>query len=552
MNKTFTLILIFLSLLTGCNPEKENHFDADIIIYGGTSAGITAAVQAKKMGKSVRVVSPDVHLGGLSSGGLGFTDTGNKSVIGGLAREFYHRVYLHYQNDSAWKWQKKEEYGNKGQGTPAIDGNARTMWIFEPHVAEMIFEDFVRENEIEVFRNESLNREGGVEKENGRIISFTTLSGKTFEGKVFIDATYEGDLMAAAGVGYHVGRESNATYNETWNGVQVGVFQHRHYFNKPVSPYVIPDDPNSGLLPEISDLPPGENGEGDKRLQAYNFRMALSQHPDNRIPFPKPDNYDPNRYELLARVYQTGWNETFDKFDDIPNLKTDTNNHGPFSTDYIGKNYGYPEASYEERRTMIKEHEDYQKGLMYFLANDPRVPDSVRMEMSKWGLAKDEFTDNGNWPHQIYVREARRMIGDYVMTEHDVLGKKEVPQAIGMGSYSLDSHNVQRFVTEDGFVQNEGDIGVHPENPYSISYGTIVPKKQECENLLVPVCVSSSHTAFGSIRMEPVFMILGQSAATAAALSIDENIAVQDLDYSRLNQRLKADGQVLVLEERLK
>ncbi|MCH6234264.1 FAD-dependent oxidoreductase [Cognataquiflexum rubidum] len=553
MSKSFNfLIAILLIACLGCKPENKSDFEADIIIYGGTSAGITAAVQAKKMGKSLIVVSPDIHLGGLSSGGLGFTDTGDKSVIGGLAREFYHRVYMHYQNDSAWKWQKREEYGNKGQGTPAIDGGARTMWIFEPHVAEMIFEDFVRENEIQVLRDEWLDRESGVQKEKGKIISLKTLSGKTFKGKVFIDATYEGDLLASAGVSYHVGRESNATYNETWNGVQVGVFQHRHYFLQPVSPYIIPGDSTSGLLPEISDLPPGKNGEGDQRLQAYNFRMALSQHPDNRVPFPKPENYDPNRYELLARVFATGWNETFDKFDDIPNLKTDTNNHGPFSTDYIGKNYAYPEASYEERKTMIREHEDYQKGLMYFLANDPRVPDSVQAEMSKWGLAKDEFTDNGNWPHQIYVREARRMIGDYVMTEHEVLGKREVPQSIGMGSYSLDSHNVQRFVTEEGYVQNEGDIGVHPENPYSISYGTIVPKKQECENLLVPVCVSSSHTAFGSIRMEPVFMILGQSAATAAVMAIDENIAVQEVEYSKLNKKLKADGQVMVLAERLR
>jgi hypothetical protein len=547
------LISLFLILCLGCKTENDFSFEADLIIYGGTSAGITAAVQAKKMGKSVIVVSPDIHLGGLSAGGLGFTDTGDKSVIGGLAQEFYHRIYMHYQNDSAWKWQKREEYGNKGQGTPAIDGNARTMWIFEPHVAEMIFEDFVRENEITVLRDEWLDRATGVVKEkNSKIVSIKTLSGKSFKGKVFIDATYEGDLMAAAGVSYHVGRESNETYGETWNGVQVGVFQHRHYFMKPVSPYVIPDDPNSGLLPEISELPPGKNGEGDQRLQAYNFRMALSQHPENRVPFPKPENYDPNRYKLLARVFQTGWNETFDKFDDIPNLKTDTNNHGPFSTDYIGKNYEYPEASYEERKAMIREHEDYQKGLMYFLANDPQVPDSVRMELAKWGLAKDEFTDNGNWPHQIYVREARRMIGDYVMTEHEVLGKKEVPRPVGMGSYSLDSHNVQRFVTEDGFVQNEGDIGVHPENPYSISYGTILPKKQECENLLVPVCVSSSHTAFGSIRMEPVFMILGQSAATAAVLAIDGNMAVQDLPYEKIQERLKADGQVMVLEERLK
>jgi hypothetical protein len=557
--KSFIFHLIFISWFgVSCSDreksgsiEQSNLYQSDLIIYGGTSAAIIAAVQAKKMGKSVIVVSPEIHLGGLSSGGLGFTDTGDKSVIGGLSRDFYHRVYLHYQNEDSWKWQNKEEYGNVGQGTPAIDGDARTMWIFEPHVAGQIFEDYVKELGIEVHRNEWLNRLNGVQKKGNVIISFSTLSGKEYRGKMFIDATYEGDLLAAAEVDYHIGRESNDTYGESWNGVQFGVFQHNHYFFDPISPYVIPNDPSSGLLPEISDEPLAENGSGDSKVQAYNFRMCLSKHPENRIPFPKPENYDPFRYELLARVYASGWDETFDKFDPIPNLKTDTNNHGPFSTDYIGNNYAYPEASYEERKAIIKEHEDYQKGLMYFLANDPKVPEKVRQRMAEYGLAKDEFVDNQNWPHQIYVREARRMVGDYVMTEHDVLGAKQVPQPIGMGSYSLDSHNIQRIVTPEGFVQNEGDIGVKPKEPYSISYGTILPKKDQCQNLLVPVCVSSSHTAFGSIRMEPVFMILGQSAATAAVLAIDENSAVQDLPYEKIKKRLRADGQVLVLEERL-
>ncbi|RAI89238.1 FAD-dependent oxidoreductase [Algoriphagus yeomjeoni] len=537
--------LVALAFLISCQPKNTSDYQADLIIYGGTSAAITAAVQAKTMGKSVIVVSPDTHLGGLSSGGLGFTDTGNKSVIGGLAREFYHRIYQHYQQDSAWKWQKKEDYGNKGQGTIAMDGENRTMWIFEPHVAEQVFEDFVVENNLEIHRDERLDRQSGVIKENGEITQIQTLSGKTYRGKVFIDATYEGDLMAAAGVSYHVGRESNATYGEEWNGVQVGVYQHRHYFQNNISPYVIPDDSTSGLLPEISSEPPGQNGEGDNRLQAYTYRLAMSRHPDNRIPFPKPDNYDPARYELLARVYAAGWDETFEKYDPIPNLKTDTNNHGPFSTDYIGKNYAYPEATYEQREEILKDHTEYQQGLLYYMSHDENVPDPVRAEMANWGLAKDEFVDNNNWPHQIYVREARRMVGAYVMTEHDVLGDKEVPEPVGMGSYSLDSHNTQRFVTKEGFVQNEGDIGVHPKNPYSISYGTLVPKKEECTNLLVPVCVSSSHTAFGSIRMEPVFMILGQSAAAAASLAIDNDIPVQEVKYAELKQLLLGEGQVL-------
>ncbi len=546
------ILLIFITScsLQGTETNQSEYFEADIIVYGGTSAGITAAVQALRMDKSVIVVGPDVHLGGLSSSGLGFTDTGNKSVIGGLARDFYHRVFLHYDKEAAWKWQAKHEYGNKGQGTPAIDGGSRTMWIFEPHVAENIFEDWVSENKVEVHRDEWLEREKGVVMEDGKIQAITMLSGKTFKGKVFIDATYEGDLMAAAGVSYHVGRESNDTYGEKWNGVQQGVFQHGHYFKEKISPYKIPGDSTSGLLPKIFGEKIGESGEGDDKVQAYCFRMCLSNHPENSVPFEKPEGYNREDYELLARVYAAGWTETFDKYDPVPNRKTDTNNHGPFSTDNIGMNYDYPEADYERRKEIIREHEAYQKGLMYFMSHDEAVPQNVRTEMIRWGLAKDEFVDNGHWPHQIYVREARRMISDFVMTEHEVLSKKDTPQPVGMGSYSLDSHNIQRFVTDEGYVQNEGDIGVHAPQPYSISYLALVPKKEECKNLLVPVCISSSHTAFGSIRMEPVFMILGQSAAAAASLAIDNHSGiVQDVEYATLAEVLKNEKQIMKLDE---
>jgi hypothetical protein len=367
---------------------------------------------------------------------------------------------------------------------------------------------------------------------------------------MFIDATYEGDLMAAAGVSYHVGREANSVYNEEWNGVQTGVLHHWHWFPYDISPYKVPGDPSSGVLPRISTEDPGEKGSGDNKIQAYCFRMCLTDHPENRVPFTKPENFDPAQYELLARVYEKGWDRTFKKFDPVPNRKTDTNNHGPLSTDNIGMNYDYPEASYERRREIIKEHEDYQKGLMYFITTDPRVPEEVRTAMSEWGLSKDEFTDNGNWPHQIYVREARRMIGDYVMTENDLLDKRETPESVGMGSYTIDSHNVQRYIKPDGFVQNEGDVGVKVPEPYTIAYGSLVPKKEDVQNLLVPVSVSSSHIAFGSIRMEPVFMILGQSAATAAALAIDRGVAVQDLDYQVLKEQLLKDKQILELEDR--
>ncbi|MEO6685798.1 MAG: FAD-dependent oxidoreductase, partial [Dyadobacter sp.] len=400
---------------------------------------------------------------------------------------------------------------------------------------------------IKIYRDEWLDRAKGLIKKDGKIISIKTLSGKTFTGKMFIDATYEGDLMAASGVKYHVGREANSVYNEEWDGIQPEVFQHGHYFQKNISPYKIEGDPKSGLLPYISSKKIGERGAGDNKIQAYCFRMCLSGNPENRIPFAKPAGYDASKYELLARVYKAGWTETFNKYDPIPNKKTDTNNHGPFSTDYIGMNYDYPEATYERRKEIIKEHELYQKGLMYYLSNDAKVPADVRKEMNTWGLPKDEFKDNGGWPHQIYVREARRMIGQEVMTENETLGKKAVSGSVGMGSYSLDSHNAQRYVKADGFVQNEGDIGVHPKNPYSISYASIIPKKEDCLNLLVPVCLSSSHIAYGSIRMEPVFMILGQSAATAAVQAIDRNVSVQEVDYAKLKEQLLKDKQHLEL-----
>jgi hypothetical protein len=554
MMKNWILIFIaaftFLSITDASRiindpPELKEVYNADIIIYGGTSAAIIAAVEVVKSGKTVLIVSPDQHLGGLTSGGLGFTDTGNKAVIGGLSREFYHRVWLHYKDDAAWNWQNQSDFGNKGQGTVAMDGEFRTMWLFEPHVAEKVFEDFVKENNIKVLRGEWLDRNKGLIKKKGEIISFSTLSGKVFKGKMFIDATYEGDLMAAAGISYHVGREGNAKYNETFNGVQTGVFQHDHHFKSNISPYKIKDDPSSGLLPYISAEPPGEFGAADKKIQAYCFRMCMTNHPENSVPFPKPDNYDASKYELLLREFNMGRNDWFSKFDVLPNKKTDTNNHGAFSSDFIGMNYDYPEADYQRREEIIKQHYDYQAGLLWFVANDLRVPDAIRTKMASYGLAKDEFKDNNHWPHQIYVRESRRMIGDYVTTEHDVMQRIETPESIGMGSYHIDSHNTQRYVTSEGYVQNEGDIGVKPPGPYRISYGSIIPKKEECSNLFVPVCVSSSHIAYGSIRMEPVFMILGQSAAVAACLAIDEECAIQDVSYNQLKKLLENKNQIL-------
>ena len=542
------IILVFAFALFSPASAEES-VDYDLVIYGGTCAAVIAGVQAKKMGKTVVIVSPDTILGGLSSGGLGWTDTGDTSVIGGLSRDFYHRVWKEYQKPETWKFQKPEEYGNTGQGTAAMDGENRTMWVFEPSVARKVFEDYVTEFDLTVHRDEWLDRENGVEVKDGRIVSITTLSGKKFAGKMFLDTTYEGDLIAASGVDYHFGREANAEYGENWNGVQTGVDHHKHHFqvlDKPVDPYIVPGDPTSGVLERISTDPPGEYGEGDHRVQAYCFRMCLTNHPENRIPFPKPEGYDPKQYELLIRIFEAGWGmDTFNKFDVIPNHKTDTNNHGPFSFDNIGYNYEYPEASYEKRREIIAEHETYQIGLLYFIATDPRVPKDVQEEMNKWGLPKDEFQENGNWSHQLYIREARRMIGDFVMTVNELRKVKPTPDSVGMGSYAIDSHNTQRHIDENGHVQNEGDIGVSTRGPYEIAYGSLVPKQEQCTNLFAPVCVSSTHIAFGSIRMEPVFMILGQSAATAAVMAIDGGLDVQDVPYEDLKARLLEDGQVL-------
>ncbi|MEX2399326.1 MAG: FAD-dependent oxidoreductase [Rhodothermales bacterium] len=534
----FCGIALTVLALSSCSTVDEE-VTYDVVVYGGTSAGVAAAVQAHRMGKSAVIVGPDVHLGGLTSSGLGWTDSGRKEAIGGISREFYQRAKRHYDRPDAWAYQEPD-------AMDLYDPEADAIWVFEPHVAEKVYEEMIAEANIPVFRERWLDREEGVRMSNGAIEAITMNSGETFRGRTFIDATYEGDLMAVAGVTYTVGRESNDVYGETLNGVQ----KERavsHQFELPVSPYVVPGDSTSGLLPRIHEGDPGEDGSGDHRVQAYNFRMALTTVPENRVRFPKPEGYDPMQYELLGRYLDAGWREVFRKFDPIPNNKTDTNNHGAFSTDNIGMNYDYPEASYERRREIVEEHEAYQKGLMWFLAYDERVPEDVRAEMSRWGLAADEFVDNGNWPHQIYVREARRMVSDYVMTENHLTGRIETPRSIGMGSYNMDSHNVQRYVDENGHARNEGDIQINPGGPYQISYGAIIPKRDEVTNLLVPVALSSSHIAYGSIRMEPVFMILGQSAATAASMAIDAGIAVQEVDYQVLRERLLEDGQVLSL-----
>lgn len=515
MRYSILIISILIFSLFSCS-EKSSNEEYDVCIYGGTSAGVIAAYTAKMEGKKVLLIEPGSHLGGMSSGGLGFTDIGNKYVVKGLSRDFYRRLGSHYG--------KLEQ------------------WIFEPSVAEGIFNEYIKKAGVEVlYQNriiEVVTSNNSIDKivvENSK--NPQTSTNKQIKAKVFIDCSYEGDLMAKAGVSYTIGREANSTYDETYNGVQL---LDGHQFPDGIDPYIIKGDSTSGLIWGISSQPVLGNGTGDKKIQAYNYRIALTNNPKNLNAITKPDNYDANKYELLVRLKEKQpWKSLYDIFiwQIMPNAKTDINNYGGFSTDAIGMNWNYPEASYDERAKIWKEHEDYTKGLLYFLGHDERVPQHVKNEMLTWGYPKDEYTDNNNWSHQLYIRESRRMIGELVMTQHHCQGNQVVDDAIAWAAYTMDSHNCDRHVV-NGMVKNEGNVEVGGFPPYPISYKSIVPKKDEITNLLVPVCMSASHIAYGSIRMEPVFMVMAQSAALGACQAIDKKIAVQDVDVTKIQETL--------------
>ncbi len=519
--------------LAADGPAKPLHYD--VVIYGGTSAGLAAAVQTVRMGKTAVVIEPRTFLGGLSTSGLGATDTGNKSVIGGLSREFYQRLKQKYDDPARWRQERPEAFKSYRPNEDAI-------WTFEPHVAAEVFADWLRETKLEPLTGVEIK---AVSKEGGKITGVLLSDGRVVTGQRFIDATYEGDLLAMAGVSFTVGREANAQYEETLNGVQKGRAVY-HQFVKPVDPYVRPGDPSSGLLPGIN-TNPGEDGEADRRMQAYNYRLCITDIPENQIPFTKPDDYEELQYELLLRNFEAGDLRLPLSIIMMPNRKTDVNNNFAVSTDWIGMNYDYAEANQTERNVFEQRLKSYTQGLMWTLAYHERVPESIRQRVARWGWAKDEWTDNDHWCYWPYVREGRRMVSDYVHTELDCRRLRPCPDPVGMGSYTMDSHHVQRYVDEHGHVRNEGDVQVSPRGAYLISYRALVPKREECTNLLVAVCVSCSHIAYGSIRMEPVFMILGHSAAAAACQSIDANAAVQDVDYPTLRARLDADKQVLTL-----
>ena len=508
------LMVILLSVKNGFAQSKAKQYD--ICVYGGTSAGVIAAYTAAKLGKSVILIEPGQNLGGMSSGGLGLTDIGNKYAISGLSLDFYRKIGKHYGRFE--------------------------QWVFEPHVAEKLFNDYVKNANVPVlFRNRIV----GATKNGNQIVSIKLENPKenqttSVKAKVFIDCSYEGDLMARAGVSYAVGREANAAYGETFNGVQL---MNGHQMPQGIDPYKIKGDASSGLLWGIGSGTLAPAGTGDRKVQAYNFRICLTSNPENRIPITRPENYRPERYELLIRqMEKRTWKSLQDVFiwSGMPNQKTDINNRNGFSTDMIGMNWDYPEADYAKRAEIWKAHVDYTKGLLYFVGNDPRVPEHIRKEIAQWGYPKDEYMDNGHWSHQLYVREARRMKGELVMTQHHCQGRETVTDGVGMAAYTMDSHNCDRIVVK-GEVRNEGNVEEGGFGPYPIAYRAIIPKEKEASNLLVPVCLSATHIAYGSIRMEPVFMVLAQAAATAAVQAIDRKIAVQQVDVAKLQRQLKAD-----------
>jgi hypothetical protein len=496
---------------------------ADVVIYGGSAAGVIAAVQAARMGKTVALVNPYGFLGGMSASGLNSADVGNPAAVSGLARDFFARMGRVYGKDFAE--------------------------AFEPHVAEAAFNDLVGQAGVVVCAAEPLELDGGVVLAGGRIVSIRTERGRTVSGTMFIDASYEGDLMAKAGVTYVVGREGNARYDETLNGVllvpprersRISALGDDDHFVRDVDPYVRPGDPASGLLPWIAPVVK-ENGSADGLSQAYNYRLILSDDPANQIPFEKPAGYRELDHELLLRNFEAGDHRLPGRLSPIPNHKIDWNTFGAVGTDFAGANTGYAEADHGARREIDRRHEDYIRGHFWTLAHHPRVPEGIRRQIRRWGYAKDEFRRFGGFPPMLYLREGRRMVGDYVMTEHDCRHHRQAPDPVTLASYPMDSHVVQYVVDDRGFVQREGVFFVGVAAPYGVSYRAIVPRAGECPNLLVPVCISASHAAYGSIRMEPVFMGLAQAAATAACIAIDRRTTVQNVRYADLRDRLRAD-----------
>ena len=546
MNRFITpIVAAFFFAVTIASAAPAAPQSADVVVYGGTASGVVAGVQAARMGRSVVVLEPGKFIGGMTTGGLGATDNGANETVSGIALELYRAMWDYYLDPRHWRYETRDEWLPK-HGL-SIDRSMKAHWFFEPHVATKLLRRMLDDAKVTVLFGARLDRgPGGVTKDGTRIVEIRTEDGRRFAGKVFIDATYEGDLLAAAGVSYAVGREANSVYGETVNGIHI--FEPNRAAH--VDPFIRPGDPRSGLLPRVEPKAPGKEGEGDRRVQAYCFRLCLTDVKENQLPIPKPEGYEPLQYEGTLRnmVNRRNWkpDKLPFKLTPMPNRKTDSNNSGMFSTDFVGGgSSAWPEASYAEREKIFAAHKTYTLGLLWFLANDPRLPEATRAEMRKWGLPKDEFVDSDYFNHQLYVREARRMVGEYVMTEADCTHARQAGDPVALGSYAIDSHHVSYFADENGKLRIDGGL-LQGVNPYAISYRALLPKRDQCGNLLASVACSASHAAYGSIRMEPVYMMLGQAAATAASLAVQEGTPLHDLSYAKLKERLLSDGLVII------
>ncbi|KAF4969067.1 hypothetical protein FSARC_3629 [Fusarium sarcochroum] len=552
----FTIYMVSYLVISASAAPAERAVDPakyDVVIYGNTVAALAAAIQTKRMKKTVAIVFPGNTLGGLTTSGLGWTDSKNGNAIGGIAREFYSKVYTYYQNDAVWKQETRAGYLGRRIGAqpgPAIDESKKIQWTFEPKVAEYILEKWMKDGKIPLFRNQAIDRsQGSVVKKNGQIASFKTLSGKVYQGKMFIDASYEGDLMEAADISSRTGRESADDYNESAAGFRLGG---EEQLSK-IDPYKKKGDSSSGLISGVQRVvknPEAISGQADPfRLQSYNFRLSLTKTTGNMVPFTKPADYVESRYEILLRYIESGYTGSFFTTQLMPNIKTDSNAAGQVSTDLIGGNYddssNYALYSYQKRQEIFQLHKSYTQGFFWTLAHHPRVPKSLRDRFNIWGYAKDEWVNNGNWPYEIYIREGRRMSGIYTMKQSDIQSPPSRPNnSIGKGAYTLDVHQVERVVV-NGKIRDEGKVHVPTPGPFNIPLEAILPEASESTNFLNPVTLSSTHIAYSAIRMEPTYMVLGQSAATAACLAIDQGVKIQDVDKAKLIARLKADKQVL-------
>jgi len=551
-NKTslFIFLLLIASFVYSCksslvieankNTQSDSLFD--VVVYGGTPAGIAAAIQAARMGKSVALIEPTSHIGGIMVNGLGGTDIDNHPefqnslAVGGLALEFYRKV--------------AQYYGRLAEFDLKLNSKTKdaTLWRFEPHVADEVIQKWIKEYPISVFYNSRLKEEkSALKKEGTNIRNIEMEDGRLFTAKVFIDATLEGDLLANAGVSTTWGRESNTVYGETKNGIRAETTHAQ--FSVKVDPYLIPGNPSSGVIPTIQNEPFGTPGEGDKSIQAYCFRMCLTRNANNRIAFVKPENYDRSQYEIYLRYLKSG-GKLYTPASVIPNEKTDLGAWHDLSHNLYGMNREYPNGSYADRQRVFDQHKTFTQGLFYFMANDPEVAQlnpSLQNTWKLWGLCKDEFADNQGWPHQFYVRDARRMVSDYVITEHHTNRSNLTPveDPVAIAYWPPDLHSARRIV-KDGYAYNEGFVfGGNTWRPFGISFRALVPKRNECTNLFAPGCPSSSHVAYGAIRIEFTYMAMGQACAVAAAMAIDQSVQVQDIDYKSLKEKLISFGQII-------